>query len=141
MARVPHDIVVVGAGIIGCAVAYEVARRGASVQLLDERPAGMGATQASAGMLAPYIEAREGSPLLEFSVRSLNLFDEFVARVSADSGIGVPYRRTGTLLPKDYWPKDCIIGNCTGGSVGYYLRHFPQYFGDIPVRDIGLIAS
>jgi len=50
-------------------------------------------------------------------------------------------RRTGTLLPKDYWPKDCIIGNWTGGSVGYYLRHFPQYFGETPVRDVGLIAS
>jgi len=50
-------------------------------------------------------------------------------------------RRTGTLLPKDYWPKDCIIGNWTGGSVGYYLRRFPQYFGDTPVRDVGLIAS
>src|SRR5262245_48042449 len=50
-------------------------------------------------------------------------------------------RRTGALLPKDYWPKDCIIGNWTGGSVGYYLRRFPQYFGDTPVRDVGLIAS
>ena len=54
----PSDIVVVGAGIVGCAVAYELARRGASVQVVDgRRPVGMGATQASAGVLAPYIEA------------------------------------------------------------------------------------
>jgi hypothetical protein len=50
-------------------------------------------------------------------------------------------RRTGTLYPKDYWPRDCLIGNWTGGSVGYYLRHFPRYFGTTPVRDIGLLAS
>jgi hypothetical protein len=50
-------------------------------------------------------------------------------------------RRTGTLYPKDYWPKDCIIGNWTGGSVGAYLRHFPKYYGNTPVRDVGLIAS
>jgi hypothetical protein len=50
-------------------------------------------------------------------------------------------RRTGTLYPKDYWPRDCLIGNWTGGSVGAYLRHFPRYFGATPVRDIGLIAS
>jgi hypothetical protein len=50
-------------------------------------------------------------------------------------------RRTGTLYPKDYWPRECIIGNWTGGSVGFYLRHFPQYYGETPVRDIGLIAS
>jgi GH3 auxin-responsive promoter len=49
--------------------------------------------------------------------------------------------RTGTLYPKDYWPKDCLIGNWTGGSVGAYLRHFPKYYGATPVRDVGLIAS
>jgi hypothetical protein len=50
-------------------------------------------------------------------------------------------RRTGTLFPKDYWPRHCLIGNWTGGSVGYYLRQFPRYFGSMPVRDIGLLAS
>ncbi|MCI0641093.1 MAG: GH3 auxin-responsive promoter family protein [Gemmataceae bacterium] len=50
-------------------------------------------------------------------------------------------RRTGTLFPKDYWPKDCIIGNWMGGSVGAYLRHYPTYFGATSVRDVGLIAS
>ncbi|MBI1832441.1 MAG: GH3 auxin-responsive promoter family protein [Planctomycetes bacterium] len=50
-------------------------------------------------------------------------------------------RRTGTLYPKDYWPTECIIGNWMGGSVGAYLRHFPKYYGNTPVRDVGLIAS
>jgi len=93
----PSDIIVVGAGIVGCAIAHELARRGASVEIVDERPVGMGATQASAGVLAPYIEAREGSTLLDFTVRSLALFDAFVERVSAESGVRVAYRRTGTL--------------------------------------------
>jgi len=97
LVAVPSDIVVVGAGIIGCAVAYELARRGASVQIVDDRPAGMGATQASAGVLAPYIEAREGSPLLELTVRSLDLFDKFIARVASIGGGPIMYRRTGTL--------------------------------------------
>ena len=97
MARRPSDIIVVGAGIVGCAVAHELARRGASVEIVDERPVGMGATQASAGVLAPYIEAREGSPLLDLTVRSLGLFDTFMERVSAESGVAVPYHRTGTL--------------------------------------------
>ena len=91
------DIVVVGAGIIGCAVACELARRGASVQIVDDRPAGMGATQASAGVLAPYIEAREGHPLLDLTVRSLDLYDAFIAELSADGSTAPRYRRTGTL--------------------------------------------
>ena len=93
----PSDIIVIGAGIVGCAVAHELASRGASVEIVDERPVGMGATQASAGVLAPYIEAREGSPLLDLTVRSLGLFDHFMERVTAESGITVSYRRTGTL--------------------------------------------
>lgn len=92
-----RDVIVIGSGIIGCAVAYELARRGASVDIVDERPVGMGATQASAGMLAPYHEAREGSPLLPLAIRSLDLYDEFIGRVSTDSGLRVAYRRTGTL--------------------------------------------
>src|SRR5437764_333302 len=85
----PSDIIVVGAGIVGCAIAHELASRGASVEIVDDRPVGMGATQASAGVLAPYIEAREGSPLLELTARSLDLFDAFVERVRADSGAAV----------------------------------------------------
>jgi hypothetical protein len=50
-------------------------------------------------------------------------------------------QRSGTLYPKDYWPKDVIIGNWMGGSVGAYLRHYPKYYGNTPVRDVGLIAS
>jgi hypothetical protein len=51
-------------------------------------------------------------------------------------------RRTGHLYPKDYWPaKDLLLGNWTGGSVGAYLRHYPRYYGEAMVRDVGLIAS
>ncbi len=91
----PSDIVVVGAGVIGLAVGCELARRGASVRIVDERGAGKGATQASAGILAPYIEA--DAAFLDLTVRSLNLFDDFIARLIADSGVAIPYRRTGTL--------------------------------------------
>ena len=93
----PSDIIVVGAGIIGCAVAHELARRGASVEIVDERPVGMGATQASAGVLAPYIEAGVRGPLQELTVRSLDLYDDFVARISAESGVAIAYRRSGTI--------------------------------------------
>jgi glycine oxidase len=93
---VSRDILVVGAGVIGSAVAYELARRGAPVELVDARPAGEGATQASAGILAPYIEGRETSPLLALTVCSLDLYDTFISRVSTDSG-PIEYRRTGTL--------------------------------------------
>ena len=91
------EVVVVGAGIVGCAVAYELARRGVCVQVVDRREVGAGATQASAGVLAPYIEAHDRQALLDLSARSLDLYDEFVARAVEDSGVAVQYVRSGTL--------------------------------------------
>ena len=96
MARTAQ-VVVVGAGLIGCGVAYELARRGAQVRVVDRREVGQGATQASAGVLAPYLSGHRDSPLTELGARSLALYDEFVARVVEDSGCTVRYARTGTL--------------------------------------------
>jgi hypothetical protein len=50
-------------------------------------------------------------------------------------------QRTGNLYPRDAWSAPFLLGNWTGGSVGAYLRHYPRYFGDNVVRDVGLIAS
>jgi hypothetical protein len=49
--------------------------------------------------------------------------------------------RTGGLKPKDVWPELKLLGCWTGGSMGVYLRSFPEYFGDAAIRDLGLIAS
>lgn len=46
----------------------------------------------------------------------------------------------GALLPKDYWNLD-FLAHWTGGTMGLYRSQIPRYFGEVPVRDIGLIAS
>jgi len=89
-------VTVVGAGVIGCAVAYELARRGARVHVADPRTPGQGATRASAGILAPYIEGHDHS-LLKLGVRSLALYDDFLQRLVIDAGTEVEYERCGTL--------------------------------------------
>jgi glycine oxidase len=89
--------VVVGAGVIGLAVADALARRGAEVVVLDRRAPGRGASQASAGILAPYTEADAASPLLALGTRSLQLFDDFIAGAAARSGRRIEYARSGTL--------------------------------------------
>jgi glycine oxidase len=91
------DVIVVGAGIIGCAIARELATRGATVRVIEARTVAGGATQASAGMLVPFIEAHEPGPLFDLTTRSLALYDDFMARVTDDSAIAVEYRRCGSL--------------------------------------------
>lgn len=92
-----RDVIVIGAGIIGCAVGRELAKRGAAVRIFEARTVGAGATHASAGVLAPYIEAHDRGPLFDLTVRSLAMYDRFVEEVADESGIAVEYRRCGTL--------------------------------------------
>jgi glycine oxidase len=90
-------IVVIGAGVIGAAIAERLAVRGTTVTILEKRAPGRGASQASAGILAPYTEAHQSSPLLALGVRSLALYDDFIAGVVERSGRTVEYARTGTF--------------------------------------------
>ena len=48
---------------------------------------------------------------------------------------------SGRLLPKDYWPNLQFLSNWMGGTMRAYLRGYPEFFGETPVRDVGLIAS
>jgi glycine oxidase len=90
------NVVVIGAGVVGCAVAYELALRDARVRVVDPRPVGGGATHASAGMLAPYSEGHHPS-LLQLGLASLGLWDQFVERLRAESNCRFQYERSGTL--------------------------------------------
>jgi hypothetical protein len=48
----------------------------------------------------------------------------------------------GRLYPRDVWPTEGTVINCwTGGSMGPYLRQLPQYYGEPPIHDLGLLAS
>ena len=91
------EVAIIGAGVIGCACAFELAGAGARVSVFDVRPVGQGASQASAGVLAPYIEGHDAGPLRELGRRSLDLYDDFVARVIERSGLTVQYAKSGTL--------------------------------------------
>jgi len=91
------NVAVIGAGVIGCAVAHELASRGADVTVFERRAVARGASWASAGVLAPWIEAHERGPLLDLCVRSLAMYDAFVDRIRSDGGATFEYARPGTL--------------------------------------------
>jgi hypothetical protein len=56
--------------------------------------------------------------------------------------LSVIAEKAGRLFPSDVWSPDTILlGTWTGGSMGPYLRQLPEYFGNAPVRDLGLLAS
>jgi glycine oxidase ThiO len=93
---VKQSVTIIGSGIIGCAIARELAVRGVDVTVLDPRPVGGGATQASAGMLAPYVEAHDRGPMLDLCVRSLEMYQLWVSNLW-NEGLSVEYQLIGTL--------------------------------------------
>jgi glycine oxidase len=90
------DVAVVGGGVAGLAAARELARRGLSVAVLDDRRAGS-ASRAAAGMLAPQAEADHPDEFFELLCASRDMYTAFTAGVSAESGISVEPEFTGTL--------------------------------------------
>ena len=92
------DVVVVGGGVIGLAIAREAAGSRMRVVLLERGEPGGEATGASAGMLAAQFEAHEPGPLLTLSLRSRALYPEFVRGLEADAGMPVDLRREGALV-------------------------------------------
>lgn len=90
-------VLVVGGGVIGCAVAWRLARRDAQVVLIERDRPGDHASSAAAGMLSPLKEAEEPGPFLDMGLRSLERYPGFVEAIEGASGIHVGYRRDGRL--------------------------------------------
>jgi glycine oxidase len=92
------DVAVAGGGLIGLATAWQAARRGLSVTVVDDSP-GTGASAAAAGMLAPVTEAgyREEA-LLRLGLASVERWPAFAAEVERASGTSVGLRMAGTLV-------------------------------------------
>ena len=92
-------VVIVGAGVIGLSVGWRLCQQGWPVTILERDEAGAGASTAAAGMLAPTAEVRfEETQLLQIGRKSLEMWPEFAAELTHESGIDVDYRTEGTLV-------------------------------------------
>ena len=93
------DVVVIGGGVIGLAVAWRAAQRGASVCVLERGELGGGASHVAAGMLAPVTEADPGElALLELGLRSAGMWPAFATELADASGTDPGLRRCGALV-------------------------------------------
>ena len=91
------DVIVVGGGVIGCAIGGRLAQAGLRCAILERGEPGRGASQAAAGMLSPLAEAEREGPFLDLGMRSLQRYPAFVAEVEAASGIDVEHRPAGKV--------------------------------------------
>lgn len=91
------DLVIVGAGVVGAACARALAARGVSVRVIEAGPKPGAATPASAGMLAPLVEARPDDPLLSLSVRARDLYRDLAPALLEETGVDIDLWTDGIL--------------------------------------------
>ena len=91
------DAVIVGGGLIGGSIAFELARRNLDVVVLDRQQPGREASWAAAGMLSPAPDTPASIPLVPLGRASLELYPQFVSAVEEASGLRTGYRAEGTL--------------------------------------------
>src|SRR5215468_3620207 len=91
------DAVVIGAGVIGCAIAWRLGQAGMRVIVVERGRVGGEASHAAAGMLAPFAEAEREDEFFNLTVASLAIYADFARELKASGGIDVEYRDDGTL--------------------------------------------
>ena len=91
------DAVVIGAGVIGCAVAWRLGQAGMRVVVVERGRVGGEASHAAAGMLAPLAEADREDEFFNLTAASLATYADFARELKASSGVDVEYRDEGTL--------------------------------------------
>ncbi|NEA58685.1 glycine oxidase ThiO [Streptomyces sp. SID13666] len=92
-----YDVLVVGGGIIGLVTAWRAAQRGLRTAVADPAPGG-GAAHVAAGMLAAVTELQYGEQtLLDLNLASARRYPSFAAELEDATGLGLGYRRCGTL--------------------------------------------
>jgi len=91
------DVLIVGGGIIGGSIAFELACRKLNVVVLDRQQPGQEASWAAAGMLSPAPDTPAAIPLVPLARASLALYPQFISAVEEASGFETGYRAEGTL--------------------------------------------
>lgn len=91
------DVIVIGGGLMGCSVAYRLAKDGARVSVLERSIPGAEASSAAAGILGPSVESFENALALQLGRRSRELHAELADELDELFGIDVGFRRCGVV--------------------------------------------
>ena len=93
-----RDVIIVGAGVIGCSIAWRLAQQGLSVTVFERGRVGGEASRAAAGMLSPQGESQTPGPFFNLCLRSRSMYLDFAKELNDASGIDVEYKDEGTLF-------------------------------------------
>ena len=97
MATIPTDVLIIGGGITGCAIAYYLRQSNVDVTVLDQGEIGAQASRAAAGLLAPLGSLSGPGPFADLLLASWAIFPKLVPELEGISGLTTLYHQTGAL--------------------------------------------
>ncbi len=92
-----NDCLVIGGGVIGLSIAWELARRGQSVQLVDQGKLAREASWAGAGILPPAARPLAIHPYDQLRAMAFEMHREWSARLLRETGIHNGYQQNGAI--------------------------------------------
>lgn len=91
------DVVIVGGGVIGCAIAYELSKLGRSTVVVERGPIGREASWASAGIISLPNKTDMAPERVELTRRGLDRYPGLVAELEEETGLSIEYRPNGAF--------------------------------------------
>ncbi len=91
------DVVIIGGGVIGCSIAYQLRKAGVDVLVVERQEVAAEASSAAAGLLAPFGSLTGPGPFSDLVLASWSLAPTLLPQIEQESGIQVEYQRMGAL--------------------------------------------
>ncbi|HET8628751.1 MAG TPA: glycine oxidase ThiO [Thermomicrobiales bacterium] len=91
------DVLIVGGGVIGCSIAYQLSKRGARVTVVERRRLAEEASWASAGIISPPSSPSTLPGRAELERRSFEMYPALIAEVQEATGLSVERGPAGEL--------------------------------------------
>ncbi|GGA24461.1 NAD(P)/FAD-dependent oxidoreductase [Paenibacillus physcomitrellae] len=91
-----QKIIVIGAGILGASTAYQLARSGADVTIIDRDEPGQ-ATDAAAGIICPWISKRRNQAWYKLAIEGARFYPALIAELEQEGEKHTGYARVGAL--------------------------------------------
>ncbi|PAD76917.1 MULTISPECIES: NAD(P)/FAD-dependent oxidoreductase [Paenibacillus] len=89
-------VIVIGAGILGASTAYQLAKMGAEVTIMDRQDAGQ-ATDAAAGIICPWISQRRNKAWYRLVKAGARFYPELIAELEREGEMETGYAQVGAL--------------------------------------------
>lgn len=131
------DIIIIGGGIIGLSSAYELAKKGAKVKILERGKPGMEASWAGGGILFPLLPWDYPEEVTSIAMLGAALYPDWIAALHESSGIDPEYVRCGmTVLPGKR-----AMGNAASWCTAHDVRFFENADGKFVLPDVAQVRN